>query len=209
MAQWLKGRGVTFKTGVQITGLESEGDEITGVATTTGREKADRYVLCLGVHSPHLARSIGQDLPIYPVKGYSVTFPVSGRNNPPSIGGVDEENLIAYCPLGDRLRVTATAEFSGYGRAHSPKDFRYMMEQMTKLFPDGADYSKPDYWAGLRPMTPEGTPILGRGRHANLWYNAGLGHMGWTMSHGTARITADLIAGRGAEIPLEGMTVRN
>jgi D-amino-acid dehydrogenase len=209
MAQWLKGRGVTFKTGVQITGLESEGDEITGVATTTGREKADRYVLCLGVHSPHLARSIGQDLPIYPVKGYSVTFPVSGRNNPPSISGVDEENLIAYCPLGDRLRVTATAEFSGYGRAHSPKDFRYMMEQMTKLFPDGADYSKPDYWAGLRPMTPEGTPILGRGRHANLWYNAGLGHMGWTMSHGTARITADLIAGRGAEIPLEGMTVRN
>lgn len=209
MAQWLKGRGVTFRTGVQITGLESEGDEITGVATTTGREKADRYVLCLGVHSPHLARSIGQDLPIYPVKGYSVTFPVSGRNNPPSIGGVDEENLIAYCPLGDRLRVTATAEFSGYGRAHSPKDFRYMMEQMTKLFPDGADYSKPDYWAGLRPMTPEGTPILGRGRHANLWYNAGLGHMGWTMSHGTARITADLIAGRGAAIPLEGMTVRN
>jgi D-amino-acid dehydrogenase len=209
MAQWLKGRGVTFKTGINITGLEGSGDNITGVATTTGREKADLYVLCLGVYSPHISRSIGQDLPIYPVKGYSVTFPVSGRNNPPSIGGVDEENLIAYCPLGDRLRVTATAEFSGYGRAHSPKDFRYMMEQMSKLFPDGADYSKPDYWAGLRPMTPEGTPILGRGRHDNLWYNTGLGHMGWTMSHATARITADLIAGRGAHIPLDGMTMRN
>jgi D-amino-acid dehydrogenase len=209
MAQWLKGRGVTFKTGINISGLESEGDKITGVATMTGKEKADIYILSLGVYSPHIARSIGQDLPIYPVKGYSVTFPVSGRNNPPSIGGVDEENLIAYCPLGDRLRVTATAEFSGYGRAHSPKDFRHMMEQMRKLFPDGADYSKPDYWAGLRPMTPEGTPILGRGRHANLWYNTGLGHMGWTMSHGTARITADLIAGRGAQIPLDGMTVRN
>lgn len=209
MAQWLRGRGVTFKWGVNISELESEGDKIRGVNTTTGKENADVYVLCLGVYSPHLTRSIGHNLPIYPVKGYSVTFPVSGRNNPPSIGGVDEENLIAYCPLGDRLRVTATAEFSGYGRQHSPKDFRYMMEQMTKLFPDGADYSKPDYWAGLRPMTPEGTPILGRGRHANLWYNTGLGHMGWTMSHGTARITADLIAGRGTAIPLDGMTVRN
>jgi D-amino-acid dehydrogenase len=209
MAQWLKGRGVKFKAGVSISGLDSEGDKITGIASTTGRETADAYVLCLGVYSPHLTRSIGQDLPIYPVKGYSVTFPVSGRNNPPSIGGVDEENLIAYCPLGDRLRVTATAEFSGYGRKHSPADFRFMMQQITKLFPDGADYSKPDYWAGLRPMTPEGTPILGRGRHANLWYNTGLGHMGWTMSHGTARITADLIAGRDAAIPLEGMQVRN
>jgi D-amino-acid dehydrogenase len=209
MAQWLKGRGITFKTGINISGLESEGDKITAVATTTGKEKADVYVLCLGVYSPHITRTIGQDLPIYPVKGYSVTFPVSGRNNPPSIGGVDEENLIAYCPLGDRLRVTATAEFSGYGRSHSPKDFRHMMEQMRKLFPDGADYAKPDYWAGLRPMTPEGTPILGRGRHANLWYNTGLGHMGWTMSHGTARITADLIAGRDTQTPLDGMTVRN
>jgi D-amino-acid dehydrogenase len=148
-------------------------------------------------------------LPIYPVKGYSVTFPVSGRNNAPAIGGVDEQNLIAYCPLGDRLRVTATAEFSGYGREHSPADFRYMLKQITSLFPDGADYSKPDYWAGLRPMTPEGTPILGRGRHDNLWYNTGLGHMGWTMSHGAARITADMIAGRGAAIPLDGMLVRN
>jgi D-amino-acid dehydrogenase len=209
MAQWLKSRGVTFKWGVNITKLDSEDDKIKGVDTTVGKEKADVYVLCLGVYSPHLTRSIGHDLPIYPVKGYSVTFPVSGRNNPPSIGGVDEENLIAYCPLGDRLRVTATAEFSGYGRQHAPKDFRYMMEQMTTLFPDGADYSKPDYWAGLRPMTPEGTPILGRGRHANLWYNTGLGHMGWTMSHGTARLTADLIAGRGTAIPLDGMTVRN
>jgi D-amino-acid dehydrogenase len=209
MAKWLEGRGVEFKTGLDIKSIETTADRITAVVTGTGKATADHYVLCLGVYSPHLSRSIGQDLPIYPVKGYSVTFPVSGRNNPPAIGGVDEENLIAYCPLGDRLRVTATAEFSGYGTEHSAEDFRHMLKQITSLFPDGADYSKPDYWAGLRPMTPEGTPILGRGRHDNLWYNTGLGHMGWTMSHGTARITADLIAGRGAAIPLDGMVVRN
>jgi D-amino-acid dehydrogenase len=208
MAKWLAERGVEFKNGLDIKSMEAAGDKITAVVTGTGTATADLYVLCLGVYSPHLSRSIRQDLPIYPVKGYSVTFPVSGRNNPPAIGGVDEENLIAYCPLGDRLRVTATAEFSGYGREHSPDDFRHMLKQITTLFPDGADYSQPDYWAGLRPMTPEGTPILGRGRHDNLWYNTGLGHMGWTMSHATARITADLIAGRGAAIPLDGMTVR-
>jgi D-amino-acid dehydrogenase len=167
MAEWLARRGINFKMGVNISGFDTEGSKITGVVTSQGKETADLYVLCLGVFSPHLTRTIGQDLPIYPVKGYSVTFPVSGRNNPPAIGGVDEENLIAYCPLGDRLRVTATAEFSGYGREHSPQDFRFMVKQITALFPDGADYSKPDYWAGLRPMTPEGTPILGRGRHEN------------------------------------------
>lgn len=209
MAEWLEQRGVKLKTRTNITSLETKGDKMSAVLTSMGREAADAFIVCLGVYSPHITRLVGQDLPIYPVKGYSVTFPVSGRNNPPQLGGVDEENLIAYCPLGDRLRVTATAEFSGYSRSHSPADFRYMMERITQLFPGGADYSQPDYWAGLRPMTPEGTPILGRGRHDNLWYNTGLGHMGWTMSHATARITADLMAGRGAAIPLDGMMVRS
>jgi D-amino-acid dehydrogenase len=209
MGEWLERRGVKLKMRTNITSLETKGDKISAVLTSDGRETADAFVVCLGVYSPHITRLIGQDLPIYPVKGYSVTFPVSGRNNPPQIGGVDEENLIAYCPLGDRLRVTATAEFSGYNRSHSPADFRFMLKRITELFPHGADYSQPDYWAGLRPMTPEGTPILGRGRHDNLWYNTGLGHMGWTMSHATARITADLVAGRGAAIPLDGMMVRH
>jgi D-amino-acid dehydrogenase len=208
MAKWLTERGVKFRMGANITALETDRGKISSVITDQGKEKADVFILSLGVFSPHLTRLIGQDLPIYPVKGYSVTFPVSGRNNPPAIGGIDEENLIAWCPLGDRLRVTATAEFSGYGLDHSPADFSYMLKQIQAVFPDGADYEKPEYWAGLRPMTPEGTPILGRGRHDNLWYNTGLGHMGWTMSHAAARITADLIAGRGAAIPLDGMMVR-
>ena len=106
------------------------------------------------------------------------------------------------------MRVTATAEFSGYSRTHSPADFRHMLNVVQDLFPDAADYSKLDYWAGLRPMTPEGSPIFGRGKHKNFWYNTGLGHMGWTMSHGGARITADLIAGKKPAIDLDGMMLQ-
>jgi D-amino-acid dehydrogenase len=206
MEAWLKGQGVTFKFGTTVEGFETSGDRIEAVVTDKGRERADAIVLCLGVYSPHLARRIGHDLPIYPVKGYAMTAPVAGRNNPPTIGGVDEETLVAYAPYGDRVRVTATAEFSGYDRGHRPEDFRTMLATMRTLFPDGADWPRAEFWAGLRPMTPEGTPILGGSRLANLWFNTGQGHMGWTMSHGAARLTADLIAGKAPQIPLEGMT---
>lgn len=207
MAKWLEGQGVVFKFGTTVEGFEREGGRIAAVVTDKGRETADLIVLCLGVYSPHLARQLGQDLPIYPVKGYSITAPVAGRNNPPSIGGVDEQNLVAYAPYGDRIRVTATAEFSGYGCGHKATDFAHMLSTMRNLFPDGADWSRAEFWAGLRPMTPQGTPILGRSRHENLWFNTGLGHMGWTMSHGAARIVADLIAKKLPAIPLEGMGV--
>ncbi|MGE0004445.1 MAG: D-amino acid dehydrogenase [Parvibaculaceae bacterium] len=207
MAKWLAERGVAFKYGTTATGFDADADRIKAVVTDKGREEAEIFVLSLGVYSPHLARRLGASLPIYPVKGYSITAPVAGRNNPPAIGGVDEENLVAYAPYGERVRATATAEFSGYGRTHAPEDFRVMLAVMRELFPYGADWSASEYWAGLRPMTPEGTPILGQGRYKNLWFNTGQGHMGWTMSHGAARITADLIAGKKPEIPLDGMTV--
>ncbi len=208
LGEVLADRGVRFHWNTEITGVQFAGNEVMSVITNNGSMSADIYVMCLGVYSPHLTRKLGVDLPIYPVKGYSVTVPVAGRNNPPALGGVDEENLVAYCPMGDRMRVTATAEFSGYSRTHSPADFRHMLNVVQDLFPDAADYSKPDYWAGLRPMTPEGSPIFGRGKHKNFWYNTGLGHMGWTMSHGGARITADLIAGRKPAIDLDGMTLQ-
>ncbi len=206
MGGWLKGQGVSFKFNTTVTGLETAGGKVVAVQTDKGRETADVIVLCLGVYSPHVARMAGMDLPIYPVKGYAITAPVAGRNNPPTIGGIDEESLVAYAPYGDRVRVTATAEFSGYGRDFKPSDFRSMLDTMKAIFPDGADWAKASTWAGLRPMTPEGTPILGRSKFANLWFNTGQGHMGWTMSHGAARITADLIAGKKPAVALDGMT---
>ncbi len=207
LAQACAERGVTFRFGETVTGFRIAGDRVEAARTDRGEVAADAFVLALGVFAPRLARQLGARLPIYPVKGYSVTLPVAGRNNAPTRGGVDEDNLVAYARFGERLRITATAEFAGYSTAHRPADFRHMLAAARDLFPDGGDWAQPSYWAGLRPMTPEGSPILGRGRHANLYYNVGHGHMGWTMACGTAKIVADQIAGRPPEIPLDGMTL--
>jgi D-amino-acid dehydrogenase len=160
--------------------------------------------LSLGCYSPFLAGPLGIRLPIYPVKGYSLTLPIRG-NRAPAIGGVDEDKLVAYARFGNRLRLTATADFAGYDVSHQPGDFRTMLATSRELFGDAADYEKPSYWAGLRPMTPEGTPIIGPTRYKNLWLNTGHGHMGWTMSCGSGRVLADLIQGRKPELDLEGI----
>jgi D-amino-acid dehydrogenase len=200
-------RGAEFHYGTEIRGIEVEADRVARIATSTGDFSADAYVLALGNQSPILARRIGLSLPIYPVKGYSMTIPVGNHPHPPTIGAVDEENLIAISRFGDRMRLTATAEISGYGTGHKPSDFDYMLSVAEELYPEGGDYDQAELWAGLRPMTPEGTPIFGRKKYANLYFNCGQGHMGWTMAHGSARITADLIAGKEAAIPLDGMTI--
>jgi D-amino-acid dehydrogenase len=166
------------------------------------------FVLALGSYSPLLTRSLGERLPVYPVKGYSVTIPMNGANGAPTIGGIDEDNLCAYTRLGDRVRVTSVAEFAGYDTSHRPADFRSMLGALRDLYPNAGDFSQPRYWACLRPMTPDGPPVVGRGRYRNLYYDTGHGHMGWTMSCGTARIVTDLIAGRAPEVPLDGLTPR-
>jgi len=191
-----------------ILKISTDGDRIDRVVTDAGDLTADHYVMALGCDSPIVGRGIGIDIPLYPVKGYSVTLPVAGRIGAPRIGGVDEDNLVAYAPMGDRLRITATAEFSGYDRSHKPSDYRAMLAAAKDLFPDGGDYDAPDYWAGLRPMTPEGTPVLGDCRYRNLTLNTGHGHMGWTMACGTARVVADMVAKRQPEIPLDGLTLK-
>ena len=158
-----------------------------------------------GLQGDPQAAPLGVHLPIYPCKGYSATVPVGDRNLTPKIGGVDEDNLMAFCPMGNRLRITATAEFSGYDRSYSPDDFRAMFSAARDLFPDGGDYDAPELWAGLRPMTPTTVPILGRARYANLMLNVGHGHIGWTMSCGSAKVVSDLIAARTPEIDLDGL----
>ncbi|CAE7364455.1 dadA2 [Symbiodinium necroappetens] len=208
LAKACEAGGAVFRFGETVQGFRLDGGAVQAVVTDKGEVAADAFVLALGVYSPQIARQLGARLPIYPVKGYSVTLPVAGRNRAPSLGGVDEDNLVAYARFGERLRITATAEFAGYGTGHRPADFSRMLAVARDLFPQGGDYRQPSYWAGLRPMTPEGTPLLGRGRHANLYFNTGHGHMGWTMACGTAGLTADLIAGRKPAIPLDGLLLQ-
>ena len=152
-----------------------------------------------------MVERLGIRLPIYPVKGYSATLRITDPELAPRLGGVDEENLLAYCPMGDRLRLTATAEIAGYSTGFRPADFRVMFERARALFGGAADFGDPTLWAGLRPMTPTGMPVIDRSPYANLWLNTGHGHMGWTMANGAARILADLVARRQPAIDREGM----
>src|SRR6185295_9065912 len=200
--------GVTVKLGARVTGLRAEGAWIDGVLTSQGTLAADNYVLALGVGSPIVARTVGVSLPIYPAKGYSSTFPLRPGVRAPIIPGVDERWLVAWSRFGDRLRLTSTAEFAGYDWGWTPRDFNNILRFARDVFPDAVDFDRGEYRACLRPMTPDGPPILGLGRYRNLFFNCGHGHMGWTMACGTARIVADLMSGRMPELDLDGLTPR-
>ena len=199
--------GAEFRFGTELQRIETESGAVSKVITQKGELTADAFVLALGCQSTAIGRRIGVKLPVYPVKGYSVTFPLRDAERGPALGGVDEDNLVAYTRMGDRVRATSTAEFAGYDTTHAPKDFNVMTDAVRKLFPDAIDFEQPSYWAGLRPMTPDGSPRLGVTKYPNLFVNTGHGHMGWTMACGSARITADLMAGRKPDIDLSGMTL--
>jgi D-amino-acid dehydrogenase len=199
--------GVKFVMNCNIVGWNHGADRVAAIHTDKGSIDGDKFVLALGSYSPLLAKKLGYRLPVYPVKGYSVTLPVRSEHNPPTIGGVDEHHLVAWARFGNRLRFTATAEFAGYSTNHAPRDFEGMLSVARQLFPQGADYGSPSYWSCLRPMTPAGAPILGVTRHKNLILNTGHGHMGWTMACGTARIVADIVCGREPDHNMEGLTL--
>jgi len=184
------------------------GERVERVLTDQGEERADAYILACGSYSPLLARAFGERLPIYPIKGCSVTIPVDGANNPPTLGGIDEDNICAYVRLGDRVRSTAVAEFAGYDVSHTLANFRAMLGALKDLFPSDADLWAAPVLGVPAAVTPEGTPVLGRGRLNNLWYNTGHGHRGWTTACGTRPVSADLFAGCTPDLPLEGLTLR-
>ena len=200
--------GVRFRFGVTVDGLEADGGRIAGVRTSEGVVRGDVYVLALGHLSPFVSGTVGVKLPIYPVKGYSVTIPAGASNLAPRMGVCDEDRLTVTCPMGERLRIASVAEFGGYDTRHRPEDFRGMLGFARELFPSAGDYGRPEYWAGLRPMTPSTVPILGRARHENLYLDTGHGHIGWTMACGSGKVTADLVAGREPAIDLEGLVYR-
>jgi D-amino-acid dehydrogenase len=200
--------GVTVRLGARVRALRADGNRVTAAETSAGVFTADAYVLALGVGAPLVARTIGVRLRVYPAKGYSSTFPVRADGLAPTVPGVDEQWLVGWSRQGDRLRLTSTAEFAGYDRDFTPRDFNNILRLARDLFPAAADWERGQFRACLRPMTPDGPPVLGTGRHRNLYFNAGHGHMGWTMAFGTARIVADLVAGRKPDHDLAGLGPR-
>lgn len=199
--------GADFRFGVTIEGLETTGGEITGVRTDAGTLTADRYVLALGSYSTKMLAPIGIRVPVYPVKGFSITVPITDPDMAPTSTIMDETHKVAVTRLGDRIRVGGTAQLSGFNLDLEAGRRRTLEFVVTDLFPKGGDVSRATFWTGLRPMTPDGTPILGGTKYGNLYLSTGHGTLGWTMAAGTGRVMADLIGGATPEISLEGLTV--
>ncbi|WP_347267376.1 D-amino acid dehydrogenase [Paracoccus sp. (in: a-proteobacteria)] len=205
LAEMAAAAGVTFKWGVSIEALEAEGGRITGVRTDKGRMTADRYVLALGPYSPQLVRHLGIKLPIYPLKGYSLTIDIEDESRAPVSTVMDETYKVAITRLGDRIRVGGLAEIAGYDLSLNPRRHATLAKSVSELFPNSGDPQKAEFWTGLRPMTPDGTPIVGATPIANLFLNTGHGTLGWTMSAGSGRLLADLISGRRPDIVAEDL----
>ncbi|WP_062209719.1 D-amino acid dehydrogenase [Aureimonas sp. AU12] len=199
--------GVRFDYGRTIRRLAVEGGRVSGVETDTGIERADAVVVALGSHSPALLRPHGIALPVYPVKGYSLTIPIVNAARAPESTVMDETYKIAITRLGDRIRVGGMAEISGFNNDLHPSRRRTLEHSVTDLFP-GGDLSKGQFWSGLRPMTPDGTPVIGPTQIAGLFLNTGHGTLGWTMSCGSARLLADLVGGRAPEIDAADLAIR-
>jgi D-amino-acid dehydrogenase len=206
LAQMCVDRGVTFKYGVAIEQLHGHGDTVAGVRTAAGEEKADAYVVALGSFSPLLTRSLGLDLPIYPVKGYSLTVPIADASCAPESTIMDDAYKVALTRLGDRIRVAGTAEVGGYDSVLRESRLATIRHVVNDVFPGGGDMANVSYWTGMRPMTPDGTPIVGGTRYKNLYINSGHGTLGWTMSAGSGALLADLISNRKPAISTDGLT---
>lgn len=197
--------GVQFLYGTTVAGLDIDGGRVRAVMTSAGPVAGDAVVISMGPESGLLGRRYGIDLPVYPVKGYTVTVPLEDESKGPIMGGADEDRLIGYSRLGNRLRMSSTAEFTGFDRTFKPRDFNSILNTGKDLFPGAFDESKAELWAGLRPMMPNSVPVIGRARYDNLYLDTGHGHLGWTMACGSGKFLADLIAGRKPEIDPQGL----
>jgi D-amino-acid dehydrogenase len=199
--------GVVFKYDTKIRRLAVEGTRVHHVDTSGGAETADAYVAALGSYTPHLVRPHGIRTQVYPVKGYSVTVPIVDEDGAPVSTMMDEKSKVAITRLGDRIRAAGTAELTGYNLHLSHGRCAMLFHIVQDLFPKGGDLTEVKFWTGLRPMIPDGGPLIGPTRIANLYLNTGHGTLGWTMGPGSGRLLADLLSGRPTDIPLDGLTI--
>jgi D-amino-acid dehydrogenase len=199
LAAMAAAKGVRFLNQTTITRLVEEGGRIVRVETEAGgvpgQLVADAYLVAAGSYSPPLVAPLGIRLPVYPVKGYSITAPIVDEGRAPVSTLLDESYKVAITRLGDRIRVGGMAEISGF-TTDLPEARRATLEHSVgSLFPGAGDLKAASFWCGLRPMTPDSTPVIGPTKVANLFLNTGHGTLGWTMACGSAHVIADLIAG--------------
>jgi len=203
--------GVAFAHDTTIDRIERRGDAIASVWVRGpgGRRQlaADQYVLALGSYSRELLAPLGLDLPVYPLKGYSLTVPITDADAAPVSTVMDETYKIAITRFDDRIRVGGMAEVAGFDLRLNPRRRATLEKVVTDLFPRGGDVRAASFWTGLRPMTPDGTPVVGATGCRNLWTNTGHGTLGWTMACGSGKLLADLISRRRPEISADGLAI--
>ena len=200
-------RGVVFHSGTEIQSITMTDGRATGALTSKGAMTADLVILALGSYSPMMAKPLGLDLPVYPVKGYSITAKIVNEDRAPVSTVMDESYKVAITRLGDRIRVGGMAELSGYNNTLPAVRRETLAHSVGSLFPGGGDLAGASYWSGLRPMTPDGTPVIGATKVPGLYLNTGHGTLGWTMACGSARVLADMVDGKAPEIETRDLSL--
>jgi D-amino-acid dehydrogenase len=201
----LTANGVEFRFSTNILSLKASGNAVTSVRTDGGDVRGDAYLMALGSYSPALVRPLGIVLPVYPVKGYSLTVPIAAPDRAPVSTLLDETYKIAITRLGARIRVGGMAEISGFNRSLPKQREATLLHCLNDLFPRAGSLGETGFWSGLRPMTPDGPPILGATPVSNLFLNTGHGTLGWTMACGSAAVTAAIISGERPPIDINGL----
>ncbi len=207
--------GVGFALGTEIRALQVDARRITRVTTSAGDIDGDAFIVALGAQAPWLTRPLGIRVPVYPLKGYSLTLAVSGSAPQASI--TDFKRKVVYAPLqgpqGPELRVAGMADIAGHSTRADPVRLAQLVAEVRHSFPRATDYGVPisemQPWCGLRPATPKGTPILGTTPIANLFLNCGQGALGWTLALASAKFVTDALAGKKSEIPQDGFSLPN
>jgi D-amino-acid dehydrogenase len=198
---------VKYRFGVEIERLLPWRGRLMGVETNHGVFEGGAYVLALGTNAPYLTKPLDIRIPVYPLKGYSLSLPVTDDAGAPKISVTDFKRKVVYARLGNELRVAGMADLSGRRAVIDVERVDQLVSEVKAAFPHATDFSDLSPWCGMRPATPKGTPVIGATRLSNLWLNVGHGALGFTLALATGRILADLVAGRAPAVPLEGFTL--
>ncbi|VXC99344.1 D-amino acid dehydrogenase [Pseudomonas sp. 9Ag] len=207
LAEMARELGVEFRFNQDIQRLQFGGDRLEGVWIDGKLETADRYVLALGSYSPQMLKPLGIRAPVYPLKGYSLTVPISDPAMAPVSTVLDETYKVAITRFDQRIRVGGMAEIAGHDLSLNPRRRETLEMVVGDLFPQGGDPATAELWTGLRPATPDGTPIIGGTSYRNLYLNTGHGTLGWTMACGSGRLLADMLARKRTQISTDGLDI--
>ncbi|EJD6474526.1 D-amino acid dehydrogenase [Providencia rettgeri] len=206
LAKMAQNAGVQFKFGGHVEQILTEGNKVSGIKIDGEILQADRYVVAMGSYSTSMLQSLVQ-IPVYPLKGYSLTMPIIDEQRSPMSTILDETYKIAVTRFDQRIRVGGMAEVVGFNLNILKKRCETLKMVVQDLYQGGGDIAQAQFWTGLRPMTPDGTPIVGPTAYGNLYLNTGHGTLGWTMACGAGKLLADLISGNTPEIASDDLSV--